>query len=150
MNGIVTFTAWLLVLAFSLIGAIHAYWVAGGRWALAAAVPTLPGKSNSEPRRKAFSPSGAATLAVALGLWGIALLVAMRAGLWADAVTHVALQGMLALLALAMFARAVGDFRLVGFFKTVTGSRFAWLDTRLFSPLCVALGAGLACVAFAG
>jgi catechol 2,3-dioxygenase-like lactoylglutathione lyase family enzyme len=36
--------------------------------------------------------------------------------------------------------RAVGDFRLVGFFKRVRGTPFARWDTRLFSPLCVALG----------
>ncbi len=149
MSGFVTLTAWLLVLAFVSIGALHAYWVAGGRWGLDAAVPTLPGQDHDAPRRKAFNPGAVATLAVATGLWGIALLVAMRAGLWADAVTHGVLKGAVAVLALAMFARAVGDFRLVGFFKTVTGSRFAELDTRLFSPLCVLLGAGLACVAFA-
>lgn len=36
-----------------------------------------------------------------------------------------------------MLARAVGDFRLVGFFKKVKGSEFALMDTLLYSPLCV-------------
>jgi hypothetical protein len=46
-----------------------------------------------------------------------------------------------------MLARAVGDFRLVGFFKTVRGSTFARMDTRLYSPLCVLLGIGMALIA---
>ncbi len=36
--------------------------------------------------------------------------------------------------------RAVGDFRLVGVFKTVRGTKIAANDTRWFSPLCVAIG----------
>ena len=41
-----------------------------------------------------------------------------------------------------LLARAVGDFRYVGFFKRVRGSRFATLDSRYFSPLCLILGLG--------
>jgi hypothetical protein len=142
--------AWLLLGVFALLGGMHAYWVAGGQWGRDAALPTRPAHpQGSGPRVKAFNPSPAATLTVALGLWLIALLVAMRAGLWGEAVTHFALKWLLAVLALGMLARAVGDFRLVGFFKQVTGSRFARLDTRLYSPLCLLLGAGLAWVAFA-
>ncbi len=37
--------------------------------------------------------------------------------------------------------------RLVGLFKRITGSSFAWLDTRVYSPLCLTLSAGLAYVA---
>ena len=40
----------------------------------------------------------------------------------------------------AVFAlRAIGDFRYVGFFKRVRGSKFARLDTLAYSPLCTAL-----------
>ena len=33
--------------------------------------------------------------------------------------------------------RAIGDFRFVGFFKSVTDTNFARWDTILFSPLCL-------------
>ena len=46
-----------------------------------------------------------------------------------------------------MLARAIGEFRLVGFFKTVKGSLFARMDTLFFSPLCVLLSLGLASLA---
>jgi hypothetical protein len=47
-----------------------------------------------------------------------------------------------------LLARAVGDFRYVGFFKRVRDSRFATLDTRVYSPLCFVLAAGVAFIAF--
>ena len=51
-------------------------------------------------------------------------------------------------IAILLFARASGDSELVGFFKEVKGSRFARLDTWVYSPLCVVLGAGLLAVAW--
>ncbi len=46
-------------------------------------------------------------------------------------------------LALLFVLRAIGDLRLIGFFKKVRGSRFAWLDSTVYSPLCVLLAAGV-------
>ena len=43
---------------------------------------------------------------------------------------------------LVLLARAVGDFKYVGFFKTVRESRFAVLDTWFYSPLCALLALG--------
>jgi hypothetical protein len=51
-------------------------------------------------------------------------------------------------LALGLAARAVGEFKYVGFFKRVRGSRFATLDTWIYSPLCLLLAAGVAYVAW--
>ncbi|MBN3819698.1 DUF3995 domain-containing protein, partial [Paraburkholderia sp. Se-20369] len=47
-------------------------------------------------------------------------------------------------LALIFAVRAVGDFRYVGFFKRIRGSRFARLDTLCYSPLCAALSLSIA------
>ena len=55
----------------------------------------------------------------------------LRAGLYFSAVSHGALQWGISAIALVMFARAIGDSELVGFFKKVGGSRFARLDTYL-------------------
>jgi hypothetical protein len=43
--------------------------------------------------------------------------------------------------------RAAGEFKLVGFSKSVRGTAFATWDTWLFSPLCVLLGAGFLVIA---
>jgi Protein of unknown function (DUF3995) len=50
-------------------------------------------------------------------------------------------------LALGLLLRAVGDFRYVGFFKSVRDSRFATMDTWCYSPVCLALSMGVAYVA---
>ncbi|MGK9517941.1 DUF3995 domain-containing protein, partial [Salmonella enterica subsp. enterica] len=84
-----------------------------------------------------------------VGLVLIALLVSLRAGLFFQPVGHQALQWGISAIALIMFARAIGDSELVGFFKKVGGSRFARLDTFFYSPLCLMLGTGLLVVAWA-
>jgi hypothetical protein len=137
---------------FALLGLVHVYWALGGSLGLQATLPQLPvppgqRQPGEPPQRNAFTPSPAATLAVAVGLLGVALGVALRGGLFAAPVQHAALRLPLGAVALALFARAVGDFRLVGFFKRVKGSTFARMDSRLYSPLCVLLGAGMACMA---
>ena len=44
-------------------------------------------------------------------------------------------------LALGLIARAIGEFKYVGFFKKVRGSEFARTDTLLYSPLCLMMAA---------
>ena len=136
-----------LVSIFAAISLIHVYWALGGRWAAIAAVPQVPAEGSSQTR-PAFQPSGWITLLVAFGLLLIATLVCLRVGWWMPAVAHASLQWVISAVALLMFARAIGDSHLVGFFKQVKGSRFAQMDTWVYSPLCVVLGAGLLAVAW--
>ncbi len=114
-----------------------------------AASPPSPNFPVNSPRaRPAFKPSALGTFLVAMGLVAIALLVCLRAGLYFSPVSHRALQWGISAIAVVMFARAIGDSELVGFFKKVSGSRFARLDTWFYSPLCLVLGAGLLVVAW--
>jgi len=53
-------------------------------------------------------------------------------------------------LASVFLARAIGDFRFVGFFKRVHGSRFAHWDTALYSPLCLVIGLAIVALNVAG
>ncbi|AOE61025.1 DUF3995 domain-containing protein [Pseudomonas corrugata] len=137
-----------LVAVFATISLIHLYWALGGRWAAQAVVPQVPVKQG-DILRPAFDPSGWLTLLVALALLFIAVLVSLRGGLLAPPVTHRALQWLISAIALLMFARAIGESNLVGFFKEFKESTFARLDTWVYSPLCVVLGAGLLAVAWA-
>ena len=43
-------------------------------------------------------------------------------------------------LAIVLIIRAIGDFKYVGFFKTVKDTPFADYDTKYYSPLCLFLG----------
>lgn len=136
-----------LVTVFTAISLIHVYWALGGQWAAVAAVPQVPA-DDSAPSRPAFKPSAWLTLLVAAGLLLIAALVCLRVGWWLPAVSHASLQWVISAIALLMFARAIGDSHLLGFFKQVKGSKFARLDTWVYSPLCAVLGAGLLSVAW--
>ncbi len=127
-----------LVLAF--LAAMHLYWLARGSRDLGAVVPEVDGKP-------AFRPGPGSTLAVAALLLAAAALVTLCAGIWTLPVPgwlpRIGTWGVAAVLA----ARAVGDFRLVGFFKRVRGTEFARRDSRLYTPLCAALAIGCSLVA---
>lgn len=137
-----------LVTVFAVISLVHVYWALGGQWAAVAAVPQVPEEGLVATLRPAFKPSGWITLVVAVVLLAIAALVCLRVGWGVAPVRHKALQWVISVIALLMFARAIGDSHLVGFFKEVKGSRFARLDTWVYSPLCAVLGAGLLAVAW--
>jgi len=120
---------------FAFLAALHVLWAFGGTWGAGAAIPEIGGR----PR---FVPSRFGTLAVAAALAAAAVIVLARAELilisappWASRWPAVALGA-------AFVLRAIGDFRLVGFFKFVRSTRFARRDTRLYSPLCLLLGLG--------
>jgi len=132
---------------FLIISLIHVYWASGGKWGSEAAVPRVPGEGGAQSR-PAFKPSGWLTLLVAVGLLLIAMLVCLRVGLCLPLVHDRWLQWVISAIAILMFARAIGDSNLVGFFKEVKDSMFARLDTWVYSPLCVVLGAGLLAVAW--
>ena len=123
------------------LGALHIYWAAGGKAGVGAAVPEVEGQP-------AFVPGPNATLLVALALTLSALVVLGRAHLWTPAgiPRSVFSAGTWVLTALFLL-RAVGDLRLVGFFKRVRGTRFAQRDTLFYSPLCLLLGLGLLALA---
>ncbi|MNQ70232.1 hypothetical protein D3C85_848640 [compost metagenome] len=136
-----------LVTIFAAIALVHVYWALGGEWAAVAAVPQVPHEGSTQ-MRPAFKPRGWLTLLVAAALLVIALLVCLRVGWWLPQVDHQVLQWVISAIALLLFARAIGDSELVGFFKEVKGSRFARWDTWVYSPLCVVLGSGLLAVAW--
>jgi hypothetical protein len=94
---------------FVLLGLMHVYWALGGRLGRGAALPQLPvppgWQKHGEPAMvNAFNPGPAVTLVVAVALIAVGGAVALRGGLFAAPVQHVALQAMLA-------ARGAGDVR---------------------------------------
>lgn len=104
------------------------------------AVPSVEGKP-------LFVPTRSATVAVGVVLIAFGGLVLATAGSISLGVSRTALSWLSYALALGLLARAVGEFRYVGFFKRVRGTRFARLDTLIYSPLCLLLAAGVTLVA---
>jgi len=131
--------AWCVSLVFVALGLWHfrmAFWpVAGG-----GAVPSVEGKP-------LFVPSTRATVAVGVVLLLFAGLVAATGRLLEVGASPRLLSWLSLALALGLLARAIGEFKYVGFFKRVRGSRFARLDTWIYSPLCLLLAIGVALVA---
>ena len=126
----------VLMAIFALLGLLHLYWASGGQYAKVAAIPELRGTP-------AFLPGRMATLLVAAALLACVALIAAAGGFIRIPLSSVVIQRSCFGLSLVLLLRAIGDFRLLGFFKTVRGSRFAWLDTALYSPLCLFLAMGL-------
>ena len=130
-----------LIVIFAFLATVHVYWAFGGRLAKVAAIPEVRGAPS-------FVPGRMATLLVACCLFACAALIGAAAGFIDAPFPAMVIQWCCFGLALVMLLRAIGDFRLVGFFKTVRGSRFAWLDSALYSPLCLTLAVGVFFVAW--
>lgn len=121
-----------------LLGALalqHVYWAVAGVGGGSVAIPEVAG-------RPAFTPSRVATFGVAAALGVAVALVLARGGHLSLPVPPRLVQAGTTVVGILFVLRAVGDFRLIGFFKRVRGSRFARWDTCLFSPLSLAIGLG--------
>lgn len=123
----------LLAAVLLSLSALHVSWAFGGRLGSGTVIPEVNG-------RRALNPSPAATLVVAAGLL-LAAGVALSRGavIWPSLPGSPAHWGAIAF-GVVFVLRAIGEFRLVGFFKRVRGTSFARWDTRLFSPLSLAMG----------
>jgi hypothetical protein len=136
-----TVIARLVAAALAALGLMHVYWASGGGFGKSAAVPEINGQ-------RAFVPSTGGTLVVAAALFFAATVVAIAGGLFGVGDFRGLFRVLAYGLSATFMARAVGDFRLVGFFKRVRGTRFARLDTTVFAPLCLALGLAVLYVAY--
>lgn len=104
------------------------------------AVPSVAGRPLSVPSARAF-------VGVAVVLLVFAALVAATGGIVQVGLPARYLSWLSFALSLGLLVRAIGEFRYAGFFKQVRGTRFARLDTLVYSPLCLLLAARVAFVA---
>jgi Protein of unknown function (DUF3995) len=127
-------------LAFVALAIWHMWMARSPEINAAAAIPSMPGRPPTIPSTRAF-------VGVAAVLLLFAGLVAATGGIVRVGIPPRYLSWLCFALSLGLLARAVGEFRYVGFFKRVRGTRFARLDTLVYSPLCLLLAAGVAFVA---
>jgi Protein of unknown function (DUF3995) len=125
---------------FVVLGLWHFYMALMASSEKRGAVPSVGGKP-------LFVPSTKATVGVGVVLLLFAALIAATSGMLSLGLPRLVLTSLSYALALGLLARAVGEFKHVGFFKRNRGSRFATLDTFVYSPLCLLLSAGVAMVA---
>ena len=138
-----------MLLSSALAAVVSAIFVVLAAWHFKMAFSGMPGERNAVPSvdgKPLFDPSKGATVAVGVVLLLFAALVAATAGFFATGLPQLLLAWACYALALGLLARAIGEFKYVGFFKQVRGSKFARIDTLLYSPLCLLLAAGVAAV----
>lgn len=119
------------VVIFIVLSLFHLYWAAGGvRWIN----DVLPTSSNGLRR---MNPPTASTIMVAIALLIFAFVTTGNVGLYDKYVKRNYFRYGILAIGLLFLLRAIGDFKFIGFFKTVRATRFALNDTNLFSPLCL-------------
>ena len=96
-----------------------------------------------------IAPGPVGTALVGVALLATSALVAAARGLFEAPLPAPLLRTGSGAVALVFAARAIGDFRYVGFSKRVRGSPFARRDTYVYSPLCLLLAALIVVVALA-
>jgi hypothetical protein len=120
----------LLAAIFAALSLLHIYWAFGGRFVSLSAVPSLDGKP-------VFTPTPFATLAVAAALCAALFVILGQLGFLGEAIPKWFFRLATWVISALFLLRAIGEFRLVGFFKQVRDTDFARLDTWIFSPLCL-------------
>ncbi len=124
----------ILSLIFLLLSALHIYWGFGGKSVTAATMPT---KENNDP---VIAPGPIACFVVGIALLSFAVLVLTKAGIILFTLPARLFNYALWVIAVIFLLRAMGEFKYVGFFKQVKTTRFGQMDTRYYSPLCLAVG----------
>ncbi len=118
-----------------LISLLHFYWAFGGRYGFKSAGPKIEGKPE-------FIPGKTLILLVSFLLMGLVVLAIQLESPWHPVKELVPKVGYF--VSIIFIIRAIGDFKYIGFFKSIYNSNFAKLDTKYFSPLVLFLGVSFA------
>ncbi|WP_400070441.1 DUF3995 domain-containing protein [Zobellia russellii] len=124
----------ILFLVFVALGGIHFYWLFGGTWALKSAIPTKGNELNSLAIPKI------ATLIVGLVLVSFGLLYLLKSGLMHFQAPNWIINYAYWFIPSIFILRAIGEFKYVGLFKKIKHTTFANADSKVFIPLCLAIG----------
>jgi hypothetical protein len=124
--------ALLFAMVLLFLAGLHVYWALGGKWGTFATIPTIEG-------RRTINPTPLATFVVAFLLVIGAVTICGKAGLLPTGAWSAYFSFASWCLCGVFLLRAIGNMKTFGLFKTVHGTPFAYWDTHLYSPLCLAL-----------
>ncbi len=116
---------------FLLLSVLHIYWAFGGGLWIDSVLPT------NSSGTKMLNPSMPTTFIVAFGLMFLAFVTAGNQGFLDNYINKKYFRYGSLIIAIIFLLRAIGEFKYVGFFKTITATQFAINDTQIFSPLCL-------------
>jgi hypothetical protein len=132
----------LLAMLLGALAGLHVFWMLGGSWGKAVAIPERDGAP-------LFRPSRASALLVAAALLAAAAFAVVRGGVVAAPGAGLAAEVGCWVPAVVFGVRALGEGRYLGFLKRVRNTAFAHNDTWFYSPLCAALATGFLALALA-
>ena len=121
----------ILTIIFFILSIIHFYWSLGGKWGFEIAIPS------NEQGIKILKPSTIDCIVIGslLLLFGFVYHFSQKS--LKNKLLDSTRKLLLWIIPIIFLIRSIGDFRFVGFFKQVTATEFASLDTTFYSPLCL-------------
>jgi len=116
------------------LGLIHFNWAIGGKFGM---VESLPTKESGE---RVLNPKKIDSAIVGIGLTAFGIFYILKSGLIEYNLPEWIMKYGSWIIPIVFLLRAIGEFKYVGFFKSVKQTDFGKLDTKLFSPLCLIIG----------
>ncbi|MEO8773654.1 MAG: DUF3995 domain-containing protein [Gelidibacter sp.] len=116
------------------LGLIHFNWVIGGKFGFAESLPT---KENGE---RVLNPKRIDSAIVGIGLMAFGVFYIFQSQILSYNLPVWLIKYGGWIIPLLFLLRAIGEFKYVGFFKSVKITDFGKLDSKFFSPLCLIIG----------
>ena len=116
------------------LGLIHFNWVIGGKFGFSESLPTM------ESGERVLNPNKIDSAIVGIGLTIFGIFYILKSGLIEYSAPAWTITYGSWIIPIIFLLRAIGEFRYVGFFKSIKKTEFGKLDNKLFSPLCLAIG----------
>lgn len=116
------------------LGLIHFNWVVGGKFGYEESLPT------KESGERVLNPKKIDSAIVGIGLTMFGIFYILKSGVIEYNLPNWIIKYGSWIIPIIFFLRAIGEFKYVGFFKSVKKTDFGKLDTKLFSPLCFIIG----------
>ena len=124
----------LLSLILITLGVIHFNWVIGGTFGFATSLPT------KESGERVLNPKKIDSAIVGIVLILFGFFYVLTSGLIDYDLPEWIVKYGGWIISIIFILRAVGEFKYIGFFKSVKKTDFGKLDTKFFSPLCLLIG----------
>ncbi|MBJ6367935.1 DUF3995 domain-containing protein [Snuella sedimenti] len=116
------------------LGLLHFNWVIGGTFGFSASLPT---KENGD---RVLNPKKIDSAIVGIGLTAFGFFYILKSELIEHNLPEWIMKYGSWIIPIIFILRAIGEFKYVGFFKSVKKTDFGKLDTKFFSPLCLIIG----------
>lgn len=116
------------------LGLIHFNWVIGGKFGFAESLPT---KKSGE---RVLNPKKIHSTIVGIGLTTFGIFYILKSRFIEHNLPEWIMKYGSWVIPILFLLRAIGDFKYIGFFKSVKSTDFGKLDYKLFSPLCLIIG----------